>query len=663
MILKRGLVAGFLAAALIVVGLSPAYATVVLNPVGEGHDIFVPGNNYRYGPAFIRNADNSIDMWTCSPGANGQWDYIRHSKSTNDGGTFGNEQIVLQSTTTPGSPDYASVCDPGVVKFGGYYYMAYTGIALPPDPNNVLLDNPNHVFVARSTAAAGPFEKWNGSGWGGTPQPFITYGGNDDTYGLGEPSLVVKDSTLFIYYSEYTATTSKTLVATASTASGNWPGSVTLHGTAIDRTASGIGIGIDIHDSTDHKWVPSLGKFVAVGTAKRMTANSYIQVYESTDGFTYTPQSQITQGLHGYAHNMGVTGDELGHFDTTEHNYIGYAYGTTWASWPTYFQPFNLVDVSSVASVEKDNSSGTFAPWADISAALWRVQPFTVAGTTLPELKVWGYKQGNPTGPLEIRVYALDTSNKPTGLPLSTHVLAPATVSATPGWITVKPGLTGLTPGARYGFVLASPKSAPGGSGTTAYGWAYNDSDLYPSHHESYTTNSGATWVTETNRSLKFIAYTASMVDRIGSPVTYTDWSSVGSTQQRMQTFTTSSTTLTGIDIWTKRPASGAGDFVLSVFAADASDNPTGSPLWTITIHPYQVSASYGWFRAYPNLTGLTVGGKYALVMSAPTGSGYYGWAFNDTDPFPTGVQKYSINGGTTWVAEAGRDLKIITYK
>ncbi|CAN5488712.1 hypothetical protein BH10ACT7_BH10ACT7_29710 [soil metagenome] len=662
MSVKRGVIGAVVAAALIVGGLTPAHATIVLGPVGDGHDIFVPGNNYRYGPALIRNDDHSIDMWTCSPGANGQWDYIRHSKSTNDGGTFGGEQVVLQSTTTTGSPDFASVCDPGVVKFGGYYYLAYTGIGLPPDPAHVLVDNPNHVFVARSEDADGPFEKWNGSGWGGTPQPFITYAGDDDKYGIGEPSLVVKDETLFIYYSEYSATSNRTLVATASTTSGDWPGSVTLQGTAIDRSSSGVDIGGPIQDTTDHKYVPSLDKFIAVDVAKRLSADSYIQVYESTDGLTYTPRSQITQGLQPYAHNMGITGDELGHFDPTEHNYIAYAYGPTWASWSTFMQPFNLNDVSSVSSVEKDNSSGTFTNYSDISAAIWRVQPFTVAGTTLPELKVWSYKQGTPAGPLEIRVYALDGSNRPTGLALSTSVLTPSEVSTTPGWITVEPGLTNLTPGGKYGIVLASQKSAAGG-GSNAYGWGYSDANLYPSHAQSYTTNGGASWTTEANRSLKFITYTASVVDRDGSAGSFTDWASIGASQQRMQTFTTSSTTLTGIDVWTKRPASNAGDFVVSVYAADSSDNPTGSALWTSNLYPYLVSASYGWLRVYPNLTGLTPGGKYALVLSSPTGSGHYGWAFNDSNPFATGMQKYSVDGGATWVAETSRDLKIITYK
>ena len=632
----------------------------LVQSVGSGQTVFTPtgGMDYRYGPAFIRNADDSIDMWTCSPGANGQWDYIRYARSVDDGYSFPNEQIVLQPTTTTGSRDYQSVCDPGVVKFGGYYYLAYTGIAQPTDPASPLVGNPNHVFVARSTSPSGPFDKWNGSGWGGLPQPFITYNGPADVYGIGEPSLVVKGGTLYIYYSEYTNTTNKTLVATAST-SGNWPGAVTLRGTAIDRSDSGIGIGADIQDTTDHKYVPSLDKFIAVGFAKRLTADSYIQLYESADGLTFTPSGQITQGLQAFGHNIGLTGDELGQFNPTEHNYIGYAYGPNWGEWSTYVQPLILSNDSNATLVDKDNSVGTFTNYVDISAQISRVQPFGVTGTTLSQIKIWTYRAGSPSGALEVRIYAMNGSNQPIGLPLSTHIIP--SVPTTPGWITLNPGLTNLTRGGTYGFVLSSPLSTGGPS--DAYGWAYNDSNLYPSYAESYTTNGGSSWNLEAARSLKFITYASSSADTDASVGPFSEYEDVHATVQRLQTFTVSSSTLSRFDIWTRRPSSNAGDLTLKIYAVNALDNPIGPALWTSTLNPSIIPAAFGWLYSYPNLTGLTVGGKYAFILTSPTSSGSYGWAYRDDNPIASGLERYSTDGGATWTTEAARDLKFIAYR
>lgn len=69
-------------------------------------------------------------------------DYIRHSVSTNGGATFGSETIALQPT--PGSSDGMAACDPGVIKFGGFYYLGYT--------SNILA-NPraNEVYLAHRT--------------------------------------------------------------------------------------------------------------------------------------------------------------------------------------------------------------------------------------------------------------------------------------------------------------------------------------------------------------------------------------------------------------------------------------------------------------------------------------------------------------------------------
>ncbi|MFC5403308.1 discoidin domain-containing protein [Cohnella soli] len=310
----------------------------VTGTTSAGWNVYDPstGGAYRYGPSMILNADNSIDMWTCSPGASGAWDYIRYKHSPDNGATWGAESIALQPT--PGARDAYSVCDPGVVKFGGYYFMGYTSTE-----NSNGTDN--DVYVARATSAAGPWAKWNGSGWGGAnPQPFIAFDDpNIDTYGAGEPSFVVKDSTLYIYYTWWSRDPAtgkpinQTRVRTASTSNPNWPGSTTYQGVAINRD-------IDGDDSTDHKYVPSMNKFIAIGTARRFSPFAYIKLYESTDGISYKPATLPKSFINVAAHNAGITGNELGQFDTTKSNRIAYAYGTKWAYWYTAMNPIMLTD-------------------------------------------------------------------------------------------------------------------------------------------------------------------------------------------------------------------------------------------------------------------------------------------------------------------------------
>ena len=158
-----------------------------------GSDIFNPDaekGGYRYGPTLFVNADGSIDAFFACPGRGGQWDWISYRHSPDGGKTWTDEKSVLQPT--PDSPDFYSCCDPGVVKFGEYYYIGYTSTV------NVN-GTDNNVFVARSKNIDGPYEKWNGNGWGGRPEAIIDFTGNPDRFGAGEPSFVVLGDTLYFY--------------------------------------------------------------------------------------------------------------------------------------------------------------------------------------------------------------------------------------------------------------------------------------------------------------------------------------------------------------------------------------------------------------------------------------------------------------------------------
>ena len=94
---------------------------------------------------------------------------------------------------------------PGVVYFNGYYYLGYTSTL-----NSTGFCN--NVFVARSGTPDGPFEKWNGNGWGGPEcQPIVYYDESWQEWGIGEPSFIELNGKLYMYYTSG----GSTMVATA----------------------------------------------------------------------------------------------------------------------------------------------------------------------------------------------------------------------------------------------------------------------------------------------------------------------------------------------------------------------------------------------------------------------------------------------------------------
>jgi len=345
----------------------------VSGSVGTAFDVFNTGSvneysGWRYGPSLIYNDDGSLDMWTCAPAPlAGVWDVVKYKRSPDGGLTWGPESIASQPN--PGSRDAYSNCDPGVFKVGSYYYLGYTSTE---DGRGTA----NQVYVARSTQPGGPYEKWNGSGWGGNPQPIISYGGPNDTYGAGEPSFVVKDGVIYLYYSWISrnaggVSINETRLSTASSSNPNWPDSLSYRGIAMSKT------GNFTDDSTDHKYVPAWGKFIAVNTANRFTDSSYIQLWESLDGLTYSKTGILQNNLQPRAHNAGISGDSSGHFIVERtNNVVGYAYGNVWGSWPTAFNVVNLVS----SSVLPDNRNlGFEAP--SLGAGNYQYTPTGAAWT------------------------------------------------------------------------------------------------------------------------------------------------------------------------------------------------------------------------------------------------------------------------------------------
>ena len=54
----------------------------------------------------------------------------------------------------------------------------------------------------------------------------------------------------------------------------------------------------------------------------------------------------------------------------------------------------------------------------------------------------------------------------------------------------------------------------------------------------------------------------------------------------------------------------------------------------------------------------VTAGHTYLLRLRSATTTGCYGWEYNDSGPYAAGAEAYSTDGGASFTAEAGRDLK-----
>ena len=302
-----------------------------LTLVDEGYDIYqLPGNGnggWRYGPSYIYYGDGRVDAYFASGGDSGEWDRITHRSSTDDGKTWGPEKIVVYPT--PGSMDGYSCCDPDVVYFNGYYYIGYT---------STLNDGGycNNVFMARSKNPDGPFEKWNGSGWGGEPMPIFYFEQSYGYWGIGEPSMVELNGTLYIYYTYSTPMKSYIMLATADATNENWPETLVHHGAAMEKKSDSICV----------KFVEDWGKFIAVTREDVGGTGNCIVVYESVDGKAFTLVDAVRENTCPGMFSMGLSSRPNGRIRLSEDGdrlRLAYAYGDSgWAAWNTRMHAVTL---------------------------------------------------------------------------------------------------------------------------------------------------------------------------------------------------------------------------------------------------------------------------------------------------------------------------------
>ncbi len=354
------------------------YLNLSLKPK-TGFDIFVPYDtsySYRYGPSIIVNDDGSIDSYYAALGSQGsgsvhatgqykEWDFITYTHITAEGEIMP-EKAVLQPT--PNSYDFYSCCDAGAVYFNGYYYIGYTSTV----HRTGLCNN---VYVARSKSPDGPYEKWNGSGWGGDATPIMMYDGSNLLWGEGEVAFVELDGTLYIYYTLKGQHGFKTMAATADATNENWPATIVKQGQALEHGY--------IQSGADFKYVESQRKFIGIAIENSFAENSYIRVYESYDGISYTETQKICEGVYKFAHNIGISGDRYGHVKEGDKVYIAYAYADApqsenWGQWATHMMEVDIK--TSKNALTLDSGVNEFHQFEIATEGEWN----TIAISNLP---------------------------------------------------------------------------------------------------------------------------------------------------------------------------------------------------------------------------------------------------------------------------------------
>ena len=293
---------------------------------GEGNIIFYSSSGYyRYGPSIIEYEDGSMDAWFSAPGNSGsQWDWIvyRHSE---DGEEWSDENIVLKPT--PGSKDQCSVCDPAVIYFNDFYYLAYTATDYYDGKGTY-----NMAFVSRSRFPEGPFEKWNGSSWGGNPEPMIFYDGAKENWGIGEVSFVILDEDLYVYYT-YIDVRDSYIGLCKADITGNWPSTIRNKGAVLYQQD---------HDSVDVIYDEFRDLFLAFSIDGRMAENSNLCLYVSENGKDFKETAHAKDFIENYAHNLGVAKGPDGHQTSDKDILFGYAYGKDWGRWNLKMQRLRI---------------------------------------------------------------------------------------------------------------------------------------------------------------------------------------------------------------------------------------------------------------------------------------------------------------------------------
>lgn len=225
-----------------------------------------------------------------------------------------------------------------VIKVGNYYYMAYQG----SETYNENTDN--YIFVARAEAKDSTnWEKWNGADWGGDPAPAfnVEFSEPELYFGAGEPSLVVKDGTIYLYYTYCTTADGSlnTYLMTADANDENWPASLSDKGQVMDRSA----FATTAMDGASVVYAEEVNSFIAIHSVNNNEVNSYFAIWQSTDGISgWAHIGTIYSNTRVRAKYPRFLVNEENHIQASTPHVILYQFGELQANWQTYMSSFSF---------------------------------------------------------------------------------------------------------------------------------------------------------------------------------------------------------------------------------------------------------------------------------------------------------------------------------
>ncbi|MHA4896488.1 family 43 glycosylhydrolase [Pedobacter sp. PWIIR3] len=163
--------------------------------------------------------------------------------------------------------------------------------------------------------------------------------------------------------------------------------------------------------------------------------------------------------------------------------------------------PLDKVAKNKIVKVKDlDNTTGHdgFNQYCDINKDIQRSQSFTASRSgSLSKLSIASFKSGFPDADLQIVLFAAAADFTPTGLPLWEATIAQKDLKWSANFTTVYPSVN-VVSGKNYAIVLRS-KARKG-----CYGVAYSDVAAYKGGGAAYSSDAGASFKKEENRSLMF---------------------------------------------------------------------------------------------------------------------------------------------------------------
>jgi hypothetical protein len=266
---------------------------------------------YAYAPSIVLQ-NNVYHVFFCSGGnIFPAWDYIRYVNSIDGGQTWSSPIDMLHATAFNGMD--LGACDPSVVFFQGFYYMFY-GAAITTAPNVFQ----TVIQVARANAVTGPYLTYTQRGtWDNTPtdpqiivKPFSTRLQQPSGYGAGQPSVVVLNGKLLMWYTDDSLYVTQNgdfepfhLYMLQSSDPVTWTPDPNQQTNIVGQ------------DSPDIKYDPVHNQFVATWVGNMFTPQANLVRAFSSDGLTWSSTQTVisARSFLPFTNNAGATADETGH--------------------------------------------------------------------------------------------------------------------------------------------------------------------------------------------------------------------------------------------------------------------------------------------------------------------------------------------------------------